>query len=122
MDYKDRKDRKHRDENGHGGHNRHGNDHRRTETNTASAADPQSDVLMAMVFKPVKEVLKKIKTTTKSAIPDAQTRANELRALLTQIGNFITDRLAELDDVEHPDAVEKRLWYVQKTPCIFCRS
>jgi hypothetical protein len=65
---------------------------------------------MGMLFKPVREVLKKIKVTTKSAIPDHQQRANELRALLTQIGNFITDRLAELDDSDNPESVEKRFW------------
>jgi hypothetical protein len=52
--------------------------------------------------------LKKIKATTKSAIPDSQQRANELRVLLKQIGNFITEQVADLDD--NHESVEKRFW------------
>lgn len=52
--------------------------------------------------------MKKIKATTKSAIPDSQQRANELRVLLKQIGNFITEQVADLDD--NHESVEKRFW------------
>ena len=65
---------------------------------------------MVMIFKPVRESLRKIKATTKSAIPDGQQRANELRVLLKQIGNFITEQVTELE--EPNDSVEKRFWYV----------
>ncbi len=106
-DHKEHKERRHRDENGHT-HHRHGSDHRRSENPTHSASAPEYDPLLDMLFKPVRESLRKIKATTKSAIPDNQTRANELRVLLKQIGIFITDQVAELD--ENQESVEKRFW------------
>ncbi|EXJ77380.1 chromodomain-helicase-DNA-binding protein 1 [Capronia epimyces CBS 606.96] len=107
IESKDHRDRKHRDEHGHTRHNRHASDHRRGE-NAANGSAPEVDPLMLMLFKPVRESLKKIKAATKSAIPDAQARANELRMLLKEIGSFITEQVAELDD--NHDSVEKRFW------------
>ncbi|OAG35335.1 hypothetical protein AYO21_10475 [Fonsecaea monophora] len=104
---REHKERRHRDEHAHSSHHRHGSDHRRTE-NSTNAASAEVDPLLDMLFKPVRESLRKIKATTKSAIPDGQTRANELRVLLKQIGNFITDQVAELDD--NQESVEKRFW------------
>jgi len=104
-DARDHKDRKHRDHDGT--HHRHGSDIRRSEGATNGNAS-EVDPLMVMLFKPVRESLKKIKATTKSAIPDGQQRANELRALLKQIGNFITDQVADLEN--NHDSVEKRFW------------
>lgn len=107
---KDHRDRKHRDHDG--AHHRHGSDLRRSEGATNGNA-PEVDPLMVMLFKPVRESLKKIKATTKNAIPDGQQRANELRALLKQIGNFITDQVADLDGIstqENHESVEKRFW------------
>ncbi|KIV88307.1 hypothetical protein PV10_08001 [Exophiala mesophila] len=97
--------RRHRDD--HGPHNRHGSDHRRSEAATNGSA-AEVDPLMVMIFKPVRESLRKIKATTKSAIPDGQQRANELRVLLKQIGNFITEQVTELE--EPNESVEKRFW------------
>ena len=105
---RDYKERRHREEHGHSSHHRHGSDHRRNENTTNGAAAAEVDPLLDMLFKPVRESLRKIKATTKSAIPDGQTRANELRVLLKQIGNFITDQVAELD--ENQESVEKRFW------------
>jgi chromodomain-helicase-DNA-binding protein 1 len=107
-DSRDHKERRHRDENGHTSHHRHGSDHRRTDNPSHGAAAAEVDPLLDMLFKPVRESLRKIKATTKSAIPDNQTRANELRVLLKQIGIFITDQVAELD--ENQESVEKRFW------------
>jgi chromodomain-helicase-DNA-binding protein 1 len=105
---RDHRDRRHREDHGHTSHhNRHASDHRRPETVT-NGSSLDVDPLMVMLFKPVRESLKKIKATTKSAIPDGQQRANELRVLLKQIGNFITEQVAELDD--NHDSVEKRFW------------
>ncbi|OAP54532.1 hypothetical protein AYL99_10980 [Fonsecaea erecta] len=104
---REHKERRHRDEHAHSSHHRHGSDHRRTE-NSANATSSEVDPLLDMLFRPVRESLRKIKATTKSAIPDGQTRANELRVLLKQIGNFITDQVAELDD--NQESVEKRFW------------
>jgi chromodomain-helicase-DNA-binding protein 1 len=101
---REHKERRHRDDHGH---HRHGSDHRRAET-TSNGTAPENDPLLDMLFKPVKESLKKIKATTKSAIPDGQTRANELRVLLKQIGTFITDQVAEVE--EKQESVEKRFW------------
>ncbi|KAJ9602080.1 ATP-dependent DNA helicase Hrp3 [Cladophialophora chaetospira] len=105
---RDHKERRHRDENGHSTHHRHGSDHRRTENTSHSAPAAEVDPLLDMLFKPVRESLRKIKATTKSAIPDNQTRANELRVLLKQIGIFITDQVAEVE--QNPESVEKRFW------------
>ncbi|KAL6243123.1 ATP-dependent DNA helicase Hrp3 [Rhinocladiella similis] len=105
---RDERDRRHRDDHGHGSHhNRHGSEHRRSE-NPAGGSSSDVDPLMQVLFKPVRESLKKIKATTKSAIPDSQQRANELRVLLKQIGNFITEQIADLDD--NHESVEKRFW------------
>ena len=105
---RDHKERRHRDDHGHSSHHRHGSDHRRTENASNGAGNAEVDPLLDMLFRPVRESLRKIKATTKSAIPDGQTRANELRALLKQIGNFITDQITELD--ENQESVEKRFW------------
>ncbi|KIW67849.1 hypothetical protein PV04_07071 [Phialophora macrospora] len=107
-DSRDHRERRHRDENGHSAHHRHGSDHRRTDNASHGAPATEVDPLLDMLFKPVRESLRKIKATTKSAIPDNQTRANELRVLLKQIGIFITDQVAELD--ENQESVEKRFW------------
>jgi len=107
VEARDHKDRKHRNADEHGSHHRHSSDHRRGDA-SANGPSVENDPMMAIVFKPVKESLKKIKATTKSAIPDGQQRANELRVLLTQIGNFITEQLADLDDTH--ESVEKRFW------------
>ena len=64
--------------------------------------------MMALVFKPVRDNLKRIKATTKSAIPDNQQRANELRTLLTDIGKFIAEQVADLEEAHA--SVEKRFW------------
>ncbi|KAI1616167.1 chromodomain-helicase-DNA-binding protein 1 [Exophiala viscosa] len=107
-DSRDDRDRKHRDDHSHvPHHNRHSSDHRRSD-NPAGNASSDVDPLMVMLFKPVKESLRKIKATTKNAIPDSQQRANELRVLLKIIGNFITEQVTELDD--NHDSVEKRFW------------
>ena len=63
---------------------------------------------MTLVFKPVRESLKKIKATTKSAIPDGQQRASELRGLLTKIGDFIAEQINDLE--ENQESMEKRFW------------
>lgn len=104
---RDHRDRKHRDEHGHTRHNRHTSDHKRGD-NTANGTGPEVDPLMVMLFKPVRESLKKIKAATKNAIPDSQARAFELRIHLKEIGSFITQQVAELDD--NHDSVEKRFW------------
>ena len=66
--------------------------------------------MMVLIFKPVRESMKKIKAATKSAIPDNQKRANVLRELLTEIGEFIQSQLVELE--EESNALEARFWYV----------
>ncbi|KIW99623.1 uncharacterized protein Z518_11036 [Rhinocladiella mackenziei CBS 650.93] len=104
---KEHKERKHRDDHSHSSHHRHGSDHRRSE-NPANGTSSDIDPLIGMLFRPVRDSLKQIKATTKTAIPDGQQRANELRALLKQIGNFITEQVAELDD--NHASVEKRFW------------
>ncbi|ETN36256.1 uncharacterized protein HMPREF1541_08533 [Cyphellophora europaea CBS 101466] len=88
-------------------HHRHSSDHRRSEpaTNGSSA---ETDAIMTLVFKPVRDSLKKIKATTKSAIPDGQQRASELRGLLTKIGDFIAEQISDLED--NQDSMEKRFW------------
>ncbi|EHY56160.1 Chromodomain helicase hrp3 [Exophiala dermatitidis] len=122
-DHKDHKDRKHRDDHGQARHGKHASDHKRSSnhanasdhkrsTNNTNGTAPEVDPLMVMLFKPVKEKLKKMKASTKSAIPDPGERAAELRNLLRDIGNFINQQLAELDD--NHEAVEKRFWEYAK--------
>ncbi len=104
---RDHKERKHRPQDDHIQHHRHASDHRKSEPAT-NGASIETDQMMALVFKPVRESLRKIKATTKNAIPDGQARANELRALLTQIGNFIGEQVADLEN--NHEAMEKRFW------------
>lgn len=100
------RDRRHRPHEEHGAH-RHSNDHRRPEP-ASNGASAESDQMLALVFRDVKEALKKIKATTKNAIPDGQQRANELRLLLTEIGAFIASLVSDLEDGHA--AHEKRFW------------
>ena len=58
-----------------------------------------------LLFKPVRESLKVIKSATKSNVPDPQARANVLREHVRIIGNFIRTLLDE-DTV----SLESRLW------------
>ncbi|RMZ88561.1 hypothetical protein DV736_g4214, partial [Chaetothyriales sp. CBS 134916] len=102
---RDHRDRKHRDD--HDGHHRHSNDHRRPDSAT-NGSSVETDQMMVLVFKPVRESLRRIKATTKNAIPDSQQRANELRSLLTEIGNFIAEQVADLEDAH--TSMEKRFW------------
>lgn len=104
---RDHKERKHRPQDDHVQHHRHASDQRKSEPAT-NGASTETDQMMALVFKPVRESLRKIKATTKNAIPDSQARANELRALLTQIGNFIGEQVADLEN--NHEAMEKRFW------------
>ncbi|RMD40842.1 hypothetical protein DV735_g4299, partial [Chaetothyriales sp. CBS 134920] len=103
---RDHRDRKHRED--HDGHHRHGNDHRRPESGANGGSSVETDQMMVLVFKPVRESLRRIKATTKNAIPDSQQRANELRSLLTEIGNFIAEQVADLEDAH--TSMEKRFW------------
>jgi chromodomain-helicase-DNA-binding protein 1 len=100
---RDHRDRKHHD---HESHHRHASDHRRAEPATNGSVE--TDQMMVLVFKPVRESLKRIKATTKSAIPDSQFRANELRKLLTEIGAFIGQQVADVEEAH--EAMEKRFW------------
>jgi chromodomain-helicase-DNA-binding protein 1 len=102
---RDHKERRHRDD--HGSHYRHSSDHRRPDS-AQNGSSLETDQMMALVFKPVRESLRRIKATTKSAIPDGQQRANELRTFLTQIGNFIAEQVADLEDAH--ESMEKRFW------------
>lgn len=88
-------------------HHRHSSDHRKSEPST-NGPSAETDAIMTLVFKPVRESLRKIKATTKSAIPDGQQRASELRGLLTKIGDFIAEQISDLE--ENQESMEKRFW------------
>ena len=106
------RDRKHRHTDGHTPkHDRHGSDHRRPEP-TLNGAAQVSDQMMSLVMKPVRENLKKIKSATKSAVPDSGQRANILREELTKIGKFILEQLNEVDEETEKDSnsLELRFW------------
>jgi chromodomain-helicase-DNA-binding protein 1 len=105
VEHKERRYRIHEDQTAH---HRHSSDHRRPDSATNGVSSNETDQMMALVFKPVRESLKKIKATTKSAIPDSQHRANELRSLLTHIGNFISEQVTDLEN--NHEAMEKRFW------------
>ena len=102
---RDHRDRKHRDD--HEAHHRHASDIRRPESAT-NGSSVETDQMMVLVFKPVRESLRRIKATTKSAIADNQQRANELRTLLTEIGKFIAEQVADLEEAHV--SMEKRFW------------
>ena len=108
------KERKHRPSDDHPPrHDRHGSDHRRQESSmTNGAASGVNDQMMSLVMKPVRENLKRIKSATKSAVPDSSQRANILREQLTVIGKFILEQLTEVDDEADKDSgsLELRFW------------
>lgn len=102
------RDRKYRHADDHASrHHRHVSDHRRPES-AINGASPENDQMMYLMFKPVRENLKKIKAATKSAIPDSSQRANVLREQLTAIGKFILEQLSDVE--EDSGSLELRFW------------
>ena len=96
---------------------RHSSDHRRPEATNGSAPKPdEPDPMMTLVFRPVRNDLKKIKATTKSAVPDSQKRAAELRGLLKTIGTFISEQILDLEGEQDLASMESRFWYVLSIP------
>ncbi|KPI41889.1 Chromodomain helicase hrp3 [Cyphellophora attinorum] len=94
---------------------RHSSDHRpsRPESSNANGSGhppPSQDPMMTLVFKPVRNDLKKIKAATKSAIPDAPQRAAELRVLLKTIGLFISEQIDDVEGEQDLRAMERRFW------------
>ena len=102
-----RHDKHRRSEEHHSSHRRHGSDDL-PSTNGAvgGSAGPDSDAMLHLLFRDVRESLKIIKTTTKSNITDAQQRASLLREHLRKIGNFIQTLIED-----EGATLEGRLWY-----------
>jgi chromodomain-helicase-DNA-binding protein 1 len=59
-------------------------------------------------FRPIREKLKQVSTTTKENIPNKAERAAELRKLLHTVGDFISDTLQQ----HGTPSLETRLWFV----------
>ena len=94
----EQRDKKHRRPEEH--HHRH-----KSNEHTTNGAGNDGDQMLHLLFKPVRESLKVIKSATKSNMPDPQARANVLREHLRIIGNF-TRTLLDEDTV----SLESRLW------------
>jgi chromodomain-helicase-DNA-binding protein 1 len=94
----EQRDKKHRRPEEH--HHRH-----KSNEHPANGASNDGDQMLHLLFKPVRESLKVIKSATKSNMPDPQARANVLREHLRIIGNF-TRTLLDEDTA----SLESRLW------------
>lgn len=117
-DTRDHREKKHRNIDHHGSHHRHSSDHRKGEPSTNGGAADE-DKVMVLLFKPMRDNLNEIKAATKSAIPDGSARANVLRTLLTKIGAFIQEQVAE---VSGDESMERRFWYVMRQHPLNMRS
>ncbi|ODH44691.1 hypothetical protein ACO22_00849 [Paracoccidioides brasiliensis] len=79
---------------------RHSNDH-------GGSGFSSNDGVLRVIFKPIREHLKRVSQVTKENIPSKTDRAGELRRLLRLIGEFIRDTL---EGREAPASLEERLW------------
>ena len=62
-----------------------------------------------MLFKPIREDLRRVSAVTKEKYPDKLQRASELRRLLRKVGDFIQE---SLQSTELGSSLEDRLWYL----------
>lgn len=85
-------------------------EHRRTDSRTNGPSSVEDDQMMKLTFRPVRESLKNMKNTTKSNIPDSQSRANALRGFLKEVGAFIAESMSDIEEAH--ETMEKRFWYV----------
>lgn len=67
------------------------------------------DDMFRMLFKPVRDKLKRMAAVTKDNYPSKAERASQLRILLRSIGDFIVKTL----EGESMASLENRLWYVK---------
>lgn len=82
--------------------------HRKSEGNH-SKSKTEVDPMMKHVFRPVKDNLRSIKTTTKERIKSQKERANVLKTELVAIGNFIVSELGETSPKEK-ESLRPRFW------------
>lgn len=82
------------------------NDHRR-RSNDIGGGSLRDDNVLKIVFKPIREQLKRVSNVTKDNIPNKRERAAELRVLLRKIGDFIR---ATLEGEDSRASLEGRLW------------
>lgn len=83
------------------------NDNQRRKSNEASGSSLRDDTVLKIVFKPIREQLRRVSNVTKETIPNKRERAAELRELLRKIGDFIR---ATLEEEESRATLEGRLW------------
>ena len=76
---------------------------RKSYENGTSGKEDISRVL----FKPIRDDLKRVSSVTKENYPSKQERAFELRRLLHKVGDFIQD---SLQNAESRSSLESRLW------------
>ncbi|KAK2750544.1 hypothetical protein FQN55_002145 [Onygenales sp. PD_40] len=80
--------------------------HRRTNEYSGNGISSNED-MMKIVFRPIREHLKRVSQVTKEHIPSKTDRAAELRRLLRLIGDFIR---RTLEGEKAPATLEERLW------------
>lgn len=83
------------------------NDHQRRRSNEVGGGNLRDDTVLKIVFKPIREQLKRVSNVTKENFPGKRERAAELRNLLPKIGNFIR---TTLEEEESRASLEGRLW------------
>lgn len=105
---REHRDREHKGDRDHASQNRHASEHRRTDSRANGASSVEDDQMMKLTFRPVRESLKNMKNTTKSNIPDSQSRANALRGFLKEVGAFIAESMADIEEAH--ETMEKRFW------------
>ncbi|TVY85362.1 Chromodomain helicase hrp3 [Lachnellula suecica] len=88
-------------------HERHSK-HRKSE-GSHSKSKGEVDPMMKHVFRPVKENLKAITTTTKERIKSQKERASILKLELTTVGDFIVSELGETP-AKDKESLRSRFW------------
>ncbi|KAK2767760.1 hypothetical protein FQN54_003919 [Arachnomyces sp. PD_36] len=79
----------------------------RRRSNDLGGGNARDDTVMKIVFKPIREHLKRVSNVTKETFPGKVERAAQLRTLLRKIGDFIR---GTLEGEESGSSLEARLW------------
>ncbi len=86
-------------------HQHHRN--RSTENGSGPVVEAVDDPVFRILFKPVRESMKRVQSATKENVKNKAERAKILRVELVEIGNFLQTLLEE-----RTGTLEGRLWYV----------
>lgn len=90
-------------------HDRHSK--QRKSENGHSKSGHEQEAMLRLIFKDIKDSLKRVQSATKDRIKSQKERANVMKVELVTIGNFIENlaRESQEEDVSDSD-LRKRFW------------